>query len=248
MAIHSHPDKLRILRMVFQARYLEGMRFLNRSGDIMVRIRAERPEWEAARLTLGLFTLAHKANNLVANIGTEAVDLTFGQPIDSKDGDKKAELFAEAADWLYGIVVNGINSPRTVRVGVAFQFFAPADSVEECDRLTWRIMASPFQQWVTSATKGKPVEAMSNCFVEDSETGIRRSIQGWSGVVEQPPGALPAMGFGDVQGKGGYILEIDTYTRPDEGHYPKVTIFIQDQFLAAKRIALEIYRNSVTPK
>lgn len=247
MAIQINQEKIRIHRIVFQARYTEGFRFLNRSGELLLRIRSERPEWQF-QADFGQIMLNHKAERLNARISVDDVNVSFGQPIDLKEGQKKVETFAQAADWLYETVVDAILSPRTIRVGIYFQFIAPADSIEECDRLTWKVLESPLQKWVTTATNCKPVEAVGVYFVEDAETGIRRSIHLSSSVFDQPPGAQPPMGFDDVAGNGCLSLESDTYARPNEGHYPKIRMFVQEQYALAKKAALEIFRNCVTQK
>jgi hypothetical protein len=235
--------------MIFQARYSDGYRFLDRAGELLNQIHNEFPLWTVVRLTQQLATLQHAELPLVANFGTSAVDLTWNNKKEMiSAAEKSAKSFGEQCQLMYNLAVETLGLSSTRRIGVRFHFLAPADSLEESDRIVCRALESSYQ------TKAKEVLAMDfvdgtcSLVFEDLNTGLRRIINTSSCIVETPPGSPEFLGFRGVPGSGGLLIDIDTYTRPATGHFPKLTIFIQDQFFKTYGFALKLMPWLVQPR
>src|SRR5262249_15282702 len=131
---------------------------------------------------------------------------------------------------------------RTTRVGARFLFLAPADSLEEADRFVQRGASSPLLDALSEKAKAQPVDAQVVCVLDDADSGYRRRIQLSSVVIEQKPEDPPYLGLPGDPGSGGVAVDIDTYTRPEEEHFAKVSLFVQESYLKSRALAADIFR------
>ena len=152
----------------------------------------------------------------------------------------------EEPEYFYSLYTETIKSPRTERLGVYFAFAFPAGSVEEADRFIAKAIASPFSDLIKASTKTDLYDGASYYFMGDSANSIRRSFLVNSIVRNQSPSASPPMGFPITDGEGAVVVAVDTFTRPDDGHLPKLAMFIQEQYAVSKAYSLEIMQKRVT--
>jgi hypothetical protein len=96
---------------------------------------------------------------------------------------------------------------------------------------------------LTNTLKMNLVDGVTQFFLEEAETGLRRSIAFYSRVSSQPPGAPENMGFQlkSGEGNGGLALDIDTYTRSSSGHIVSVAVFIRQQLTKVLQLAPDIF-------
>src|SRR5262249_60478068 len=124
MAVHTQESGLKLLAMIFEARYDEGYRYLDHSGELLVRIKRHNPHWAVALLGQKGGQLTHHQHKLVANIGLEKLDLATTERLDLSHGEKQARLLGEAAEELYSLTVEVLKVPRTTRIGTRLHFMA----------------------------------------------------------------------------------------------------------------------------
>lgn len=249
MPVHTRDEKVQLTHLIFQARYTDGYRFLDRAGEILQEIRNRFPLWSVVKIARTQATLRYAGiESLVANIGFEAIDLMRTEKQSLADAEKFAKVFGEQSEQLYTLVTEKLSASSTTRVGVRFHFLAPADSLEESDRVNCGSLRSAYQQKVGDVLGMQLVDGGTNFVFEDIESGTRRSIQTYSAITDQPPGSADYFGLGKPNGSGGLLVDIDTFTRPNKGHFPKLAIFIQEQFLKTKEIALALMHWMIHPK
>jgi hypothetical protein len=239
MAIQTKRDKLLVMQMIFQARYAEGYRLLDRKGDVLNFMSAEMPEWRIGPVATQLLRFRHSSLPISANIGTGALDLAWDKQQTSGDSEKNCAAFARACHQFYTLVTSQLDLSRTTRVGVRYLVVAPAENAEETDRVACRAVRSPFQEYLCSTFGMELVDGATNLFLEDTETGQRRMVNIHSVFIDFPPGAPEPMGFRSEpsQGKGGLQLDVDTYLRPTSGRMEKVDVWIQEQLLKVLQLA-----------
>src|SRR5690606_8294320 len=92
------------------------------------------------------------------------------------------------------------------------------------------------------------VDGSGHWVFEDRKTGVRRTVRLQSVVTEQPAGAPPVLGFPEVIGSGGLFIDIDEYTRPDEGHFSGLKNHLQGAFLRSRDTALKLLSWAVNPR
>jgi hypothetical protein len=241
MSVHTQDDRLMILAMIFEARYEEGYRFLDHSGELLVRIKRLNPSWEVAGLSQKVVSLIHREQHLLLNIGIEKIDISTTERVTFADAEKMARIVGQSAEETYGVVVEVLKVPRTTRVGTRFAFLAPADNLEEADRFMWKASASSLFNAVADKTKSQPREAQLTYVLDDPESGYRRRVGLSSVVIEQKPEDPPYLGLPGDKGSGGVVVDIDTFTRPDESQFGKTSMFVQDNYLKSRSQAGGIF-------
>lgn len=240
MPVHTHENKLNVLAMIFEARYDEGFRFLDRSGELLVRIRRHNPLWAVGAVSQRAVGLIHPEHRLNLSIGVEKLDVATTEKLSVSDAEKRARPLGDAAEKFYQLTLEVLDSPRTLRVGARFVFLAPSDNLEEADRFMWKAGASPLMDAVAAKTKSHVNEAQVVYVLDDPESAYRRRVTLYSIILEQKPGDPPFLGLPGDSGSGGIAVDIDVYTRPEESHLAKADLFVQESFLKARSQATGI--------
>jgi hypothetical protein len=237
VAVHTHDSKIKVLPFIFQARYADGYNLLDRSGQLLNHLQREHPRWQIVRAVQPLITLRNPESRITANIGLSALDLTSEGNHSLPDAEKLCRTFGDACEFLYGLVVEQLSLSTTTRVGVRYQFLAPADSLEEADKAMTATLASPYQAAATKALGMDVVDGYTVLVADDRETGLRRRFAVLSFIADVPAGTPEWTGLGNPEGSGGLLVDIDAFTRPATGHYAKCSLFIQEQFLKSRQIS-----------
>lgn len=241
MSVHTQNNSLKILAMIFEARYDEGYRFLDHMGELLVRIRRYNPAWAVAGLAQKVVSLIYQEQGLVLNIGVDKIDVSIIGKITFAEAEKKTRILGQAAEDLYGLVLEVLKVPRTTRVGTRFGFLAPSDSLEEADRFIWKAASSPLLDAVAAETKSHPREAQLAYILDDPESGYRRRVTLTSVILEQKPEDPPFLGLPGDLGVGGVVVDIDTYTRPEGSHLGKASMFVQENYLKSRSQATGLF-------
>ncbi|HJT76145.1 MAG TPA: hypothetical protein VJ739_02995 [Gemmataceae bacterium] len=230
MAVHTQEGSLKVLAMIFEARYDEGYRFLDHAGELLVRIKRHRPSWAVLSLAQKTVSLVHQELHLLANIGVEKIDVSVTERLGLLQADKQARILGDAAEEFYNLALEVLKIPRTTRVGTRFAFLAPSDSLEEADRFMRRAASSPMLDAVVEQTKSEAREGQFVYVLDDLQSGHRRRVTLLSAVIEQKPEDPPFVGLPGDSGSGGVAVDLDTYTRPEEAHFAKVSMFVQENY------------------
>jgi hypothetical protein len=251
MPIHARTEELQVHLLVCQARYSDGFRLLDRAGELLNTLKKQFPLWtiRSTDQSSQTYVLRNDASQIQLNIGTESVDLRYtGSPLKLADAEKKNNELADAAEPFYHLVIETLGCETTFRVGAEYHFFAPADTLEDSDRLMCRAVQSPLVEAVLRVTNGALTDAVGHLVLEDAETGLRRAVRLMSLITKQAPGSPPFAGYPLEGAAGGILADIDTYHRPPQGHYPKFGFFVRDAFLRARGISTDLLRWMITGK
>src|SRR5258708_3968139 len=113
MSVHTQGNSLKLLAMIFEARYDEGYRFLDHTGELLVRIRRHNPAWAVAGLAQRVVSLIYQEQGLLLNIGVDKIDVSTTQKITFADAEKKARILGDAAEGIYSLTLEVLKLPRT---------------------------------------------------------------------------------------------------------------------------------------
>ncbi len=240
MPVHTEDNSLKVLAMIFEARYDEGFRFLDHAGELLLKMRNLNPAWAVTVLTQRLVSLLNRQHGLSLNVGVEKLDVSTSERLSLSDADRKSKPLGEAAEEFYHLTLEVLKVPRTLRVGSRFVFLAPSDSLEEADRFMWKAATSPLLEAVAANTGGQATEAQVAYILDDPESGHRRRVTLYSLVLEQKPEDPPFLGLPGDRGSGGVVVDIDVYSRPEESHLAKTSLFVQNSYLRARSQASAI--------
>jgi hypothetical protein len=240
MPVHAQLAALKILQVVFEVRYDEGYRYLDRCGETLVRIRKYNPSWIPGSTDPQRSVVTNHEQQLALNIGNESLIVTTIEELDSTGMGKKIEVLSKEAESLYKIIVESLNVPNTVRVGLRCRFIAPADTLEEANRFITRAASSPMLDALRTYTKFEPRSASMLYVLEDPESGLRKRIE-FSAVARVQVGGPPITGLATDTGSGGIVVDVDSFTRPERGHLSKAGMFIQENYSAARELALHAF-------
>ncbi|MBM4071474.1 MAG: hypothetical protein FJ271_21445 [Planctomycetes bacterium] len=119
MSVHTQSDKLKLLAMIFEARYEEGYRYLDHSGEMLVRLKRLDPAWVVHQLGLNRVGLVYQEHDLALSIAVEKVDISTLKPVAFNDAEKKARILGDQAAAIYEMIVETLQVPRTTRIVVA---------------------------------------------------------------------------------------------------------------------------------
>ncbi len=240
MPVHTQLAALKILRVVFEARYDEGYRYLDRCGETIVRIRKDDPSWLIGPIDPQRGVLTNLERKLTLNMGNESLLVATTDESDSIAMGEKIQELAREGDTLYKIIVASLNVPNTTRVGLRCQFLAQADTLEEANLFVSRALISPFRDDLLSYTKFDIRNASMAYVLEDPESGLRRRIE-LSAVARVQAGSPPITGLSTDTGSGAVLVDIDNFTRPEQGHLPRADLFILENYSAARELALHAF-------
>ena len=76
---------------------------------------------------------------------------------------------------------------------------------------------------------------------EDPETGIRRRVTLSKSVIPESD-APPVTGLATDRAKSAVTVDIDTFTRPPEGHFDRAGMFFQESYIQSVNIATKVFR------
>jgi len=241
MAVRAYPEKMKIDILAFEARYKDGYRYLDRCGETLVQIQRHDRSWVVLGVNPQSGQLRNEDLNMLLTITHAGVILQLlKSPIEMTGAEKVVQTFAHEAEAVYEITTGALNVTDTTRVGARFRFLAEADSLEEADRFLRRGMASTLLDKVEEATQSKLRDGSVVYFVEDLESGRRKRLE-ISSQVHQKPGESPYTGIDPESHTGFVAVDIDTFTRPETGHYQRSNMFIQESYLSARTSGLEIF-------
>jgi hypothetical protein len=240
MPVQAQLAALKILRVVFEARYDEGYRYLDRCGETIVRIRKHNPSWIIGPIDPQRGVITNLERQLTLNMGNENMVVATIDELDPIAMGEKIEVLSLESETLYKIIVGSLNVPNTTRVGLRCQFLARADTLEEANQFISRASASPLRDDLVAYTKFDIRSASLAYVLEDPESGLRRRIE-VSAVARVQAGSPPITSLATDTGSGGILVDIDNFTRPEQGHLPRADLFIRENYSASRELALHAF-------
>lgn len=236
MAVNIHSAALRVVAVHFEARYDEGYRYLDRCGETLVRVMKRSPSWLVGGANPTRANLTNHELKLAMSFSHESLVVGFTDELDLTVVSERVERLSQEAEAFYRIVIETLKVPNTTRVGLRCQLIAPADSLEEAAQFMTRGFASPFRDALVQHTRLEPRNATMLYVLEDAESGLRRKIEVSSGA--RVLSGTPALtGLATDKGSGVVLADVDTFTRPDTGHLPRVDLFVIENYAAGSEMA-----------
>lgn len=240
MAMRARLDALKIIRLIFEARYDEGFRYLDHSGETLVRVRKHNSSWVVNTVDPQRTVLINNKDELACSFNNEAMNVATSKELSCAEMDKRLPALAKEADTIYKMTVETLNVPNTTRIGVRCLILAPTDSLEEAHRLVCRVPGSPLREKLVAITKFDLCDVSASYVLEDPESGLRRKIQ-LSAVAQVEPEKPPLTGLATDDATGGVLVDVDSFSRPDKGHYAEVGMTVQESYSASKNLALSVF-------
>lgn len=241
MAVHAYVERMKLGTLAFEARFKDGYRYLDRCGESIVQIQSHNSSWLPSSVNPMAGALRNEEKNIQLVMNTQGLAFNFYKfPINLNGIETFVQSYALEAEAVYHIVVRALKVTETTRVGARFRFQAEADTLEEADRFVCNGVRSPLLDQIETSSRSRLRDAGVVYVVEDPESGYRRRVEIVS-QVSQKMGEAPPTGLDREEGTGAVVIDIDTFTRPEQGHFENAGMFIQESFNRSRIIGMETF-------
>ena len=248
MAIQFGDDRLSVEIAAFEVRYAEGYRYLDRCGEAIVQVQKYDPNYLVANVNPQSGQIINNDKKISFSFGYERLNIEHQGTFSISESRKTCEVFGKDCEHLYNIITGTISVTKTLRVGVRYRFSAEAGSLEESDKFILKSSKSLISDWLVSSSWAGSLD-LRDCqliyVLEDSGVGLKRRVEVGS-AVEVRRGAAEYNETGDITGKAKVYVDVDTYTRPAEGHFEKASVHVQNSFIASHAIAKGLFQSMST--
>lgn len=236
MALRTRLETLKVPKVIFEARYDEGYRYLDRCGETLVHIKKYSSSWVPGTINPQQGVVVNNKKTLVLTFGNQSMNISTSAELDALSMEKRIPELATEAETIYKIIVDNLRVPHTTRVGCRCFFVASCDSLEEAQRFVCNALKSPFLDQLLEITKYTVSNATVNYVLEEPESGLRKRVI-VSAVAQVEDESPPLTGLSNDVATGSVMVDVDTFSRPDHGHFREASMFIQQSYLAARGIA-----------
>ncbi len=158
-------------KIVFEVRYKQGYRYLDRCGEMMIEIENKLKNWSAREATIIGCQMENQTEKMIFNCSSVKLDLA---QYDKKNLDFSS--FFNNAVATFDIVSKNLGIREFVRFGLRYWFFYPVASMEEGRKI---LSANKFFNISTDIEKifGKPMKDRSFVVILDKDNfGHRISL------------------------------------------------------------------------
>lgn len=193
-------DKLKLTQNIFEARFDQGYRYLDRCGDAMILLEKGLPG-----ITDDKVWMPEEMAPRGARIKCPALDVTLHFDahrlcVDQNPVDVECP-FDAISEYAFDTVVSKFAIQKITRLGNRVLHVLPSDSVEEADMLS--LKKAPFANWLVSESNNIKPRSCNVATVlesEDRSKGVRFSISPTFTVeaplqlderLRKPPHTLP---------------------------------------------------------
>ena len=107
MGVQIHEKGLKVIAMIFEARYEEGFRYLDHAGELLVRIKKQDPSWAVTAVGQQLARLTHSRHKLALNIGTEKLDVSVTEQLDLTQAEQQTRAMGDSAEAVLELAAHG---------------------------------------------------------------------------------------------------------------------------------------------
>jgi len=243
--VNFDEREFKVQTVVFEARFDQGDRYFDLCGQTVVRLRRELPQLVAQRVALESTILIWPNEPVVISFDPKKVIISrsSNEWTPSKDAEKHVRAIAPVISKAYPVICESLEIPNTTRVGARFSFIAEATSLEDAQRVVAvALNATPFAASIINAS-GKDEEVYSGsirCQIEDVETGFRTTVM-LSPAIRTEIGEPDLTGLPGENRKSGVLIDIDTFTRPPEGHFDSSRTFFENAYHRTLRMARRLF-------
>jgi hypothetical protein len=166
-------------KIVFELRYAQGHRYLDRCGETFIEIEDRAPGWVPQEVTPSNGALIHLEKEILFNFNSYKLDAVQEDPKDTKEFRDQVALLAD-------IVCRNLGISSFIRIGVRFIFLYPATSMEEAEEMVRRSqVATPNPRLVEKC--GHSLQAQKHIFIfQEGNAGRRIEI----GALRREEGRL----------------------------------------------------------
>lgn len=119
------PKSLILPKVVFEVRYKQGYRYLDRCGEMMIEIENKLKNWSAREATITGCQMQNKLEKMIFNCSSVKLDLL---QYDNKSLDIAS--FFDCSLTMFDIVSKNFGIKEYVRFGLRYWFFYPVDSMK----------------------------------------------------------------------------------------------------------------------
>jgi hypothetical protein len=167
-------------KLMFELRYAQGHRYLDRCGETIIEIEDHAPGWISREVTPSGGGLIHMEKDIAFTFSSYKLDAGQDDPKDTRG-------FCEQVGLLTDIVCKILGISTYIRIGVRFIFLYPAASMEEAEELVRRSkVVVPDPKLVEMFGEG--LRAQKHIFIfEKGQAGRRVEIGG----LRREEGKLP---------------------------------------------------------
>ena len=185
-------------RIVFEARYLQGYRYLDRCGETMVDIESSNPDWKLNNVNVNSGQMVNVNENITLSFNIDKLDL-------SKNNveDKNVTPFLTHSVALTKIISKNLGIERFSRYGLRYWLLLPVKSATEGRKILSKCKTFSVNKEIEEIFKSKIKDAGAVIVLEDKNYGHRISIsmaykdgsnleRGASKLLNTPPHKLPS--------------------------------------------------------
>lgn len=115
-------------KIIFELRYAQGHRYLDRCGETFVEIENRAPGWIPQEVSPSRGALVHLDKEILFSFNSYKLDAAQDHPKDTKE-------FREQIALLTDIVCKNLGISTFVRIGLRLFFLYPAASMEEAEEM-----------------------------------------------------------------------------------------------------------------
>jgi len=242
MKLQYKAGSLRVSTMTCEIRFDDAYRYLDRCGNTISKIRAFDKHWTPGETNPQNAALIHTKYKLSTSVNTHRMIVSRNEDewIKLEDARKISDNLGDQTEQICKIVTETIDIPNTTRIGNRFAFIAQTESLEQAERIVAKATQSPLASVITKARNAELYGSTFRYRIEESATGYRRNVQVFA-VTRLTAGMPRLMGFKDDEGrKSGVAVDIDTFTRPAEGHFQDTSMYIKKSFNSSSDLAVKI--------
>lgn len=121
---------LLLAKIVFETRYKQGYRYLDRCGEMMIEIENELKNWRAREAQISSCQMVNPSENMFFNCSSLKLDL-------SQDTVKELECksFLSYSRQMFNIVSKNLGIKEYIRFGLRYWFLLPVDSIQSGQKI-----------------------------------------------------------------------------------------------------------------
>jgi hypothetical protein len=176
VGVKMGKEKPKLTQAVFEARYDQGYRYLDRCGDVMIILEQALPGVTDNKIWMPEEMLPTGARMKCPDLDLTIVFDTHRLCIDQSPVDKEC-AFEEISRYIWNTLVSKFEIKNATRFGRRKIYILPADSVEGGEKLS--VNKAPFHDWLTGVStdlKPRKCEVSTTLENEDRSKGTRFSI------------------------------------------------------------------------
>ncbi|MGD0078173.1 MAG: hypothetical protein ABSB91_06065 [Sedimentisphaerales bacterium] len=141
--------KAKLVQSIFEVRYEQGYRYLDRCGDVMVILEQALPSITENKIWMTAEMQPTGARIKCPELDITVVFDTYRLCIDQNPVDKES-LLEKISDYIWSTLVSKFEIKKAMRFGRRKVYILPADSVEEGEKLS--VKKTPLQSWLTNVS------------------------------------------------------------------------------------------------